>query len=448
MRPLVLLGNVIVLLFACFVGSSTVRAANITNVPQIVQLSSSTVVVSWKTDVPSSSQVKYSSSSFLTERITPEYASNTTDHQIKILGLNPSYDYVFVAVSGDSSGVATSVPIGLILRPLGSDNRPIENFELTKPGSTISLGERVRQSFANLGSIKNEIVAAFSQSREQSLAQQGSIFAVILAGVLLVLGFFLEEFSLLLFFDWLFAILAFRVWRNRNAKNSFRIYDGITNRPISGAQVLIVDKISNVVLRTVQSDSYGRIIFDWPADHELSLRITREGYQALNIVFSEEVYDVKLIPLTHIVNDNGVVGAEIKFQLRHSLRVINIFLLSLGTLFLVPLLIDGMTGIDFVTIIAYLYLWLLFFKYMPRRYHIGKVINAQTERPVPYASVVLYRKNKAEHRRTNAQGVVLIPYPLPDFISLSKKGFVGNLRQTIPFSSVSPDPIIMALKPR
>lgn len=440
--------NVIAFLGTYFIFGSTAQAANIVNTPHIVQLSSNSVVVSWKTDVPSSSQVKYSSSSFLTERITPEYASNTTDHQIKILGLNPSYDYVFIAISGDSTGIATSVPIGLVLQPLDSDNRPIEDFAPLGSKSKVSIWERFIAIFTGFGGVKAEVLSGITESRGESLSQQGSIAAVILAGVLFVVGFLIEEVSLLALVDWLLAVLAFRIWRARNVKSNFRIYDSVTGKPITGAQVLVVDKVSNAVVRTVHSDAHGRILFDWPVDHDLTLRITREGYQALNVPFTDEVHDVKLLPLTHIVNDKGLVGSELKFQLRHSLRVINIALLSFGTLLLVPVIVEGVSALDAVTLVAYLYLWFLFFKYMPRRYHLGKVINAQTETPVPYASVVLYRKNKAEHRKSNAQGVVLIPYPLPDFISLSKKGFVGNLRQTIPFSSISPDPIILALKPK
>lgn len=79
---------------------------------QVVAIASTSVTLSWTTDIAATSQVIYRLASGVTEATTPETGQYYTSHSITVTGLSSNTDYVVRAHSASSSGLsADSAPL-------------------------------------------------------------------------------------------------------------------------------------------------------------------------------------------------------------------------------------------------------------------------------------------------------------------------------------------------
>ncbi len=419
--------------------------------PEVKQVDSDTVVVSWHTDVPSSSQVRYSSEALFGDQITPQYDTITTVHQLKINGLFTGDSYSFVAISFDNQGRKfTSDGTSIVIKPLD-----IPETSVSEPFAN---GQRIRFSLlqpftAFHNYLRNNKKNALTQLQEAKIEASGRtpshapMAVALITALITILIFLLEEGSVWLLLDAFLLIPLVRLAKLRGHRHIFRIISGASNRPLYGAEVAIIRKENDEVVETYTTDVLGCVSFNWPLDKPVTVRVTRKGYQGRKVTFTTEVFDIMLTPLNDIINPSKLLAMDARFQLRHSLPAVQRTVLIIGSLFLLLAAITQLTLLVLVMAAIYGYLWVQHAIMHPKRYHLLQVVDTVQEKPIPHVKVTTFQGHRKRVYVTDEEGMVPIPFPMPEFISLDKRGYMSVLKQTIPMTAVSSEPLVFPLDP-
>ncbi len=430
MKALIRLFIVSFLFALCVAGNlSAVRAADTIHDLNIRSLGDRTIVLSWKTNQQSSSKVRFTSPAY-GELSTPDYATHTKDHQVKVDGIFPDTSYLFFAESTDAAGdtaVSQALPFSITGNDSGSSDHAA--FDPTPE---------------NLSSDQVGLVTILNEARDYTQSQSASFGFVILTLLLTLAIFFAEETTWVLFFDWILSFAALHLWHTRRNKHIFRILDSRSSRPIPGAEVAIV--IGGQIVQKFLSNESGTILFSWPSDKPIEVRVTRKGFHAAQETFHHEVHDIALDPLFAPLG-HDLLPPKTLFYLKHSLKVMHSASLALGTLLLVVSFRSGWSSLSVATTIIYIFLWLMFFFLLPRRFHVAQVIDLTTQQPIPFVKISGHGRGLSRRYITDRNGITRFHYPLPASLSLTKKGYSSITNQVVSATSIAPGILILGMQP-
>ncbi len=387
-----------------------------------------TVVISWTTTKASSSKVRFTTQLY-GESESPDYATHTTGHQVKIDGIIPGLSYRFYAESTDENG-DTSISAPFLFMLPAVDVAAAAQFPSV-------------QDEDSLATESVDLVDLLQEARTYTQSQIASTGFAFVTFLLTLAIFLAEETTWFLFFDWILGFAALHLWHSRRQKSSFRVLDSRTNRPIPGAEVALL--IGGQIVQTFHSTELGDVLFSWPTDKPITVRISRKGFHALERTFAHGLDDVALDPLFAPMGKE-LIPAGLIFGLKHSLKIMHSSVLILGTLLLIPSLLAEPSLLDGLTTGAYLLLWVLYFFSLPRRFHMVQVIDVTTHQPLSFARIASHGPKGSRHYITDRNGLARFLYPLPSSVTIHKKGYQPVINQALSATSIAPGILILGMQ--
>lgn len=397
-RVCLLLGIIFVSLFLCL--PADMSADTVLTAPVVTPYASDAVIVSWDTPESGSSQVDYRFGDLFPYGLTPEYATHTAHHQMKVTGLEAGQTYFFSGLTiADASGAQYTTPftpytleatISPLVSPAANPTTVTKMPTLTFAGLALPFtawAVNLRQTASMLGAT-NAVAAWF-------------------VGVLAVI---VEQLNFGLLVSWvLLAGIGAAVFRWRRVTR-LTVIDRVSGNPVAGAKVAILAADQAPVTEYV-TDADGTVPFSWTSDRPATVRITAPYFQPTTVTVNRVLGKVRLG--RDEAGSRSVADAR-PYQLRDGTVARRIWL-SLGFLMVIINVAVSFGVIALATVIAYLVLGVLELTHRMERWRPAEVTDAATARPIPRASVTLYRGGRVVGRKlANDHGRFDLAYPLPD----------------------------------
>ncbi len=157
---------------------ATAQVPKISNLA-ISNITDNSAVVSWKTDIPTTSMVQYGLNS--NYGLVAKTDGLGTEHSVTLPALDKGTTYYLVAVSAAADGTSTtssperfSTPGFMILLTItDADGKPIEGAKVTVAGKTAITDKQGRVSFADVPSGQQEVAIKTGTSHTKKTVQVG-----------------------------------------------------------------------------------------------------------------------------------------------------------------------------------------------------------------------------------------------------------------------------------
>lgn len=395
------------------------------SLPVLRQASETSVLVTWQTSRPSSSQVLYASA-LTGEFATSVYASNSVVHEVLVAQLIPGGTYTFTVKSVDSDGIElTSLPVSFAIAE-GHKTTGEETEALPPPIEQKSEPEVLRD------------IQGFIDARSGSLVFL--LTAYLLAGLL----FLVEETTWLLALDWMIGMIGLSLGRKRQQRYMLRVYDALTDRPLHGAEVSIM--VQKALAKHGVTNYRGEFPLSWHTTESTDIRISKPGYEAVMLPFTGESMDIVLRP-TGSYDEHVFPWNQRLHHLKHSLRVGHMASLILGTLLLLFLVAERPTALVMLTFLGYALAWLGYARMRPRHYQLTRIVDMVTGYPIAHALVLGHTTHRTKRWITDRSGYLKLAYPLPESLTIRKYNYQPLVRRPISASSMSSDILEIGIDP-
>lgn len=279
----------------------------------------------------------------------------------------------------------------------------------------------------------------FSLFGMANLTSHLSLVLLIFSLCYYLIGFSYEHTVVPLVLQWVLGHTTLTTWARPKNMDSIVVRESEHEWPLPSVDVLV--RQGNNPIFHVSTDAYGRAFLPSTLTRDVSLRFAKQGYHAISLGKDELTSNVTLTALT------PNFSSGLFYQVIHSLRHVYLSFLVLGTFLLVPSLFIHEPELITLMLLGYLVLWVMELHSNMRRVHITKVVNEITGLPVVYAHIILHRGKQSLRVMTDWQGRAKIPYPLPQKISVMKRGYKSLRHVTIPITAITAEELILSLTP-
>lgn len=376
-------------------------AAAITQPTVTTRADGLSVVVSWTTSEPATSKVSYGAGN-PDETITPEYPSNTTNHQMLIMNLIPEETYAFVAISQTGSNETLRSDATTFTMPAFSGKSP-STFVETVTGSP-SLLAPWKQQVKNL---------------EPGLYRSAMLIFLTI----------LDQFSILRIATLVCALGILGYTDARRKQTSFQVVDHVTHEPIATSVMSLIDATGRVA-RQIAATTEGLIHMAWPMTKPLKVIIEADGYQSRQVIFDRDLYTISL--------SKGGGGANVMtenwlWRLQHSLKYQHYVVWLLGVLMVLLSINQSFDLVSQSLIILYIGLGVLVIRSCPQTYQFAQLVDTG-RRPLTGLPVHLVYSRGVQQQISDDNGFLTLHYPLPSALRIAKAGYPS---QDIPIDGPS-----------